>query len=119
MGLPARILVLTYNGVYQRQINGNGFVDGTGNVSALQFARPQGLVADSAAHAFMVDPVLGQMIVFDQNNVLDADSVGVVKRLDGFQSCTDLVVDAKSADVFAVNNQLARVVAFRGEGRIQ
>lgn len=118
-GLPARILILSYNGIYQRQINGDGYVDGTGTLSTMQFARPQGLVADNAAHVFMVDPVLGVMIAFDQNNALDGDNVAVVKRLDGFQSCMDVVLDANSGDIFAVNNWRGRVQAFRGEGRIQ
>ena len=118
-GIPARILVLNYTGVYQRQINGNGYVDGVGTVSSLQFARPQGLVADRAGHVFMLDPVLGTMIVFDENTILDADNVAVIKRLDGFGSCTDLVLDANSGDVFAVNNRMATLVVVRGGGSIQ
>jgi len=116
--LAARILVFTYDGTYQRQINGNGYVDGTGTVSTLQFARPQGLAADGAGHLFMVDPVLGKMLVFDENSVLDADNVGVVKRVDGFASATDVVIDAATGDIFAVINKTATVAAFRGEGRI-
>ena len=117
-GLAARILVFTYDGTYRRQINGNGYVDGSGTQSTLQFARPQGVAADGAGHLFMVDPVLGKMIAFDENNILDADNVGVVKRLDGFASATDLVIDGATGDIFAVNHKTATVLVFRGEGRI-
>ena len=116
--LAARVLVFTYDGTYRRQINGNGYVDGSGTQSTLQFARPQGVAADGAGHLFMVDPVLGKMIAFDENNVLDADNVGVVKRLDGFASATDLVIDGATGDIFAVNHKTATVLVFRGEGRI-
>lgn len=117
--LGARILIFSYDGQYQRQINGDGYVNGTGTVSTLQFARPQGLAADATAHVFMVDPVLGKMFVFDQNNILDSDNVALVKQLGDLQSCTDLVLDTNSGDIFAVNNKLGTVVALRGEGRIQ
>lgn len=116
--VPARLLVFNYAGAFQRLINGNGVVSGTGTVPQLQFTRPHGLVSDGVGHIFMVDHVIGEVIVFDQNVVLDSDNVAVVKRLPGVLSGTDVWVDATTGDIFVVNNNAARVQVFRGEGRL-
>lgn len=123
--VPARILVFGYTGTYLRQINGNGIVSGTGTLKELQFSRPQGLTTDNVGHIFMVDAVLGELIIFDQNNILDADNVAVVKRLGGIadqtvhlKGPTDVVLDLASGDAYVVNSKLSRIDVFREAGRI-
>jgi DNA-binding beta-propeller fold protein YncE len=119
--LPARILIFSYTGTYRRQISGAGYLPSSGNIEETQFTRPQGLVADQAGHIFMVDAVLGELLVFDQNNIVDQDSVAVVKRLGGggqLKGPTDVALDLQSGDVFVVNSRFRRLEAFREAGRL-
>ncbi len=116
--VPARLLVFNYGGTFLRLINGNGAVSGVGTLPELQFTRPSGLVSDGRGHILVVDHVIGEVIVFDENVVLDNDNVAVVKRLPGVLSGTDVLLDAASGDIYVVNNNEARVQVFRGEGRL-
>jgi DNA-binding beta-propeller fold protein YncE len=118
--VAARILFFNYAGVYLRQINGSGYVPSSGNIAETQFTRPQGLVTDDAGHVFMVDAVLGELFIFDQNNVVDQDNVAVDSRLGSGQlkGPTDVALDVGAGDVFVVNGKLGRIEVFREAGRI-
>jgi DNA-binding beta-propeller fold protein YncE len=119
--VAARILIFNYTGVYLRQINGSGYVPSSGDIDETRFTRPQGLVADQAGHIFMVDAVLGELFVFDQNNIVDQDNVAVVKRLGGggqLKGPTDVALDLPSGDVFVVNSKFRRLEVFPEAGRL-
>ncbi len=83
-----------------------------------RFSRPQGLAAEDG-RIFLVDSVLGRILVFDRT------SRQGVKRLGSFGTGPgelflplDVVVDGVTKDVFVTNNRTGRVEVFRGGGMV-
>lgn len=105
-GNPARIHVYTYSATYVRGITG----------SSGGFSRPQGLAYDNG-HLFLVDAVLGQVLVFNSTTGTKLTTLGSFGTDAGqLQLPLDIVVDPPTKDVYVTNNRAARVEVFAGGG---
>lgn len=105
-GNPARIHTYDYSGTYVRGITGS---DGG-------FSRPQGLAYDNG-HLFLVDAVLGQVLVFDSATGAKLKTLGSFGTDTGqLQLPLDVAVDPATKDVYVTNNRAARVEVFAEGG---
>ena len=83
-----------------------------------RFSRPQGLATDGRGRLFVVDAMLGQVLVVDQFTGELITTLGEPGLEPGqLRLPLDVVVDRESKDVFVTNNRLRRVEAFR-EGAV-
>ena len=105
----ARIAIFDYAG------NPAGEISGADRRAG--FSRPQGLAVAGSGHVFVVDGVLGEVLVFDRI------SGERVKTLGGFGNepgqlrlPLDIVIHPVSNDVFVTNNRLRRVEVFTRGG---
>lgn len=105
----ARIAIFDYAGNPAGEISGADRREG--------FSRPQGLAITDSGHVFVVDGVLGEVLVFDRV------SGERVKTLGGFgnepgqlQLPLDVVIHPGSKDVFVTNNRARRVEVFTRGG---
>ncbi|MFQ5791704.1 MAG: NHL repeat-containing protein [Acidobacteriota bacterium] len=113
-GLSARVQIYDYTGEHVGAIVGNDVVP-----QEYRFSRPQGLAVDGRGRIFLVDSLLGQVLVFDR-----ASGTGV-KILGSYGSDPgqlllplDVVLAARSKDVFVTNNRSGRVEVFSKGGMV-
>lgn len=91
---------------------GGGMLGGT-----TIFSAPQGLVTDGLGHLFLVDSLLGQVLILDQVTGALLGTLGQAGT--GSNELflpLDVALDSASGDVFVANNQLSRVDVFRQGG---
>ena len=107
--IEARIFIFDYAG------NHLGMIAGNANSSA-RFSRPQGLAMDSG-NIFMVDGMLGQVLVFDRGTTTLVATLGEFGTGPGqLQLPLDVVIDPPSGDVYVTNNRARRVERFAEGG---
>jgi len=107
-GNPARVHTYTYTGTYVRSITG----------SSGGFSRPQGVTYDDG-HLFVVDAVLGQVLIFDSTTGAKLKALGSFGSGPGeLQLPLDVAVDAVSKDVYVTNNRQGRIEVFAGGGTV-
>ncbi len=107
-GLPGYVHIFSYTGEFRGQIQGN--------LSGFRFSRPQGLAVDSGK-IFIVDSVLGQVLVFDRTTLAGIATIGKFGTNPGeLFAPTDIVVDKGTKDVFVVSANPARVEVYRNGG---
>ncbi|TLM65345.1 MAG: hypothetical protein FDZ69_10350 [Deltaproteobacteria bacterium] len=99
VGIAASINVFTYKGALLRRITGS-------------FSRPQGLALDSR-NLYVVDAMLGQILVFNRTTFASAGALG------GFGTAAgklllpmDLSRDPATGKLFVTNSRMGRVAAF-------
>ncbi len=108
-GREARVQIYDYAGNYVRGISGEA------GTSEFQFSRPQGVAVDGAGRVFVVDSLLGQVLVFDGATGAGLKILGSFGTEPGQLFLPlDVALDAGSGDVFVTNNRLGRVEVFRG-----
>ncbi len=108
--IPAAIKVYDYDGIFRFKIS--GAVQGD-----FLFSRPQGLAVGPAGNVFMVDSMLGKVLVFDRTSGLGLKVLGSFGTEPGqLKLPLDVVVAPATGDVFVTNSRNDRVEAFRGGG---
>lgn len=109
--IPASIKVYDYQGVFRFSMAGNAVQ------SAFLFSRPQGLAVDAAGNFFMVDSMLGKVLVFDRNTLQGIKSFGSFGTGPGeLKLPLDVIIDPTSGDVYVTNTRNGRVEVFSGGG---
>lgn len=113
IGVPARVHILDYHGARLGEISGASGQRGYG------FSRPQGLAVDGIGHVFVVDAMLGQVLVFDRTTGAGLKRLGTSGTGPGqLLLPLDLVLTGASRDVFVTSNLAARVEVFRHGGLV-
>ena len=113
IGVPARVHIFNYHGARLGEISGASGQQGYG------FSRPQGLAVDGSGHVFVVDAMLGQVLVFDRTTGAGLKRLGTSGTGPGqLLLPLDLVIAGASQDVFVTSNLAARVEVFRQGGLV-
>lgn len=108
-GTPPSVRIFGYDGTYRGEIPGETVQPG------FSFSRPQGLAVDGAGHLFLVDSLLGQVLVFDRATGLGLATLGSYGSGDGqLLLPLDVAVDPLTGDVLVTDNRNARLVVFAG-----
>lgn len=103
VGIAASIQIFNYQGQLIRRITGN-------------FARPQGL-AVKPGRIFMVDAILGQILVFDRSSFAQIATVGAYGVNAGeLLLPMDVHLDAKTGRLLVTNNRQGKVSIFNAAG---
>lgn len=112
--VPARIMIFGYGGNYLGQIDSNPLTP------EYFFSKPQGLGVDGLGHIFVVDALLGKVIVFSRESGTGIKTVGSPGDQPGqLKLPLDLLLDRATGDVFVTSNMTGRVEVFRAAGRVQ
>ncbi len=112
-GIPARVEILDYRGAHLGQISGASGQRG------YEFSRPQGLAVDEIGHVFVVDAMLGQVLVFDRTTGAGLKRLGTFGAGPGqLMLPLDLVIAGASKDVYVTSNRTAKVEVFRQGGLV-
>lgn len=99
IGVPASINIFDYRGKLLEQITGS-------------FSRPQGVTVD-ARNIYVVDAMLGQILVFDRNTYAAQPSLGSYGVNAGqLLLPMDLTRDSATGKLFVTNNRMGRVAPF-------
>ena len=80
-----------------------------------RFSSPQGLAVDGLGHIFLVDCLIGRVLVLDRNTGATVKSLGTYGRSGAPGEMAlplDVVIDSRSKDVFVTNNHLGRIEVF-------
>ena len=102
-----------YAGIWRYDLEGNYVETITGDSS-----RPQGLAVDENGIIFLVDSLLGEVLVYQKS----PDSTGYEELYregggDNFMRLPlDIVIDPLTRNLYVTNNQLGRVEVFLGGG---
>lgn len=106
-GTPPSVRIFGYDGSYRGEISGETEQPG------FSFSRPQGLAADRTGHLFLVDSLLGQVLVFDRATGLGLATLGSYGSGDGqLLLPLDVAVDPLTGDVLVTDNRNGRLVVF-------
>lgn len=106
-GILPSVRIFGYDGTYRGEISGETEQPG------FSFSRPQGLAADGTGHLFLVDSLLGQVLVFDRATGLGLATLGSYGSGDGqLLLPLDVAVDPFTGDVLVTDNRNARLVVF-------
>ncbi len=112
-GIPARAQIYDYTGDYL------GAISGEAGAGEFRFSRPQGLAVDGIGHIFLVDSLLGQVLVFDRATGAGLKTLGSFGMAPGqLLLPLDITLDRRAMDLFVTNNRTGRVEVFRGGGTI-
>jgi len=111
--VPARIVIFGYGGNYLGQ------VDSSPANPEFFFSKPQGLAVDWFGHIFVVDALLGKVIVFARESGTGIKTFGSPGGQPGqLKLPLDLCLDPSTGDVFVTSNMTGRVEVFRAAGRV-
>ncbi|TYO96307.1 hypothetical protein EDC39_11412 [Geothermobacter ehrlichii] len=116
-GVPdvPQVRIYAEDGTFLRSLpgtTGGGMLGGTSIFSA-----PQGLTVDGKGHLFLVDSLLGQVLVLDQLTGALLGTVGQAGTGGGELFLPlDVAIDADSGDLLVANSKLARVDVYRQGG---
>ena len=111
LDIDAKIFIFGYAGNYLGEIAGDAN-------TTVRFSRPQGLAVDSG-NIFMVDGMLGQILVFDRESTVMVKTLGEFGTEPGqLQLPLDVVIDLPSGDVYVTNNRAQRVELFAEGGLV-
>lgn len=104
------ILIYSYDGTYLTAIRGD-------QAGGYDFSRPQGLTVNAQGHIYLVDSFRGQVLVFDRETRKGIATFGAPGKKSGeLLLPLDIVIDARSNDVYVTNNRNQRIEVFPGEG---
>ena len=110
-GIAARVQIYDYDGNHLGQISGESGQTG------FEFSRPQGLVVSARGEILLVDSLMGQVLVFDREELRGVRTLGTYGSDPGqLLLPLDVAMDPDSMDVFVSNNRLGRVEVFEGGG---
>lgn len=113
VGGPASVRIYDYDGNLLAQISGNSGQEG------FEFSRPQGLAVNGAGQIFLVDSLLGQVLVFDRQTLEGTGTLGSYGTGVGqLLLPQDIVIHPTSMTVLVTNNRMGRVEVFE-QGGIQ
>ena len=105
----AWIRIYDYNGNYVSGIYGKGSVD-------YGFSRPQGLAVDDG-YIYVVDSMLGQVLIFDRVTLQGLAKVGERGSEPGqLLLPLDVALHPKSGDLYVTNNRHGRVKVYENGG---
>lgn len=110
-GSKAWVRIYDYEGRHLDSINGSGQPKG------FRFSRPQGLVVNEQGLIYLVDSLLGQVLVFDRDTLQGVERIGELGTAPGQLFLPlDAVIDPRTGDLYVTNNRNARVEVFPGQG---
>lgn len=112
-GISPRVMVYDYAGAFRRSIPGtvsNGMLGST-----YLFSRPQGMALDDRGHLYLVDSLLGQVLVLDSRSGALVKTIGSFGTAPGeLQLPLDVVIDRDGIDLLVTNNRPGRIERFYG-----
>jgi len=110
---PARILIYSFDGELQFQIDGDGSTEPT-----TRFVRVQGTTVSPDGRLFAADPLAGKILILDRTSGATLGEIGAPgDQVGELMLPLDVWIDDESGDVFVSNNRGARrLEVFRGAG---
>jgi DNA-binding beta-propeller fold protein YncE len=106
-GVSASVQIYDYDGNYLAGISGDS------GQSGFEFSRPQGLAVDGSGHVFLVDSLLGQVLIFDRESLQGLGTVGSYGSEAGqLLLPLDVVIDPATQDLLVTNNRHGRIEVF-------
>ncbi|HDH50536.1 MAG TPA: 6-bladed beta-propeller [Nitrospirae bacterium] len=110
--IPARLKIYNYAGNYLGGFSAEDVASG------YEFASPQG-IAVSDNYIFMVESVLGKILVFNRGTFAGVKTIGSFGSNPGQLFLPlDIIIDPATEDVFVTNNRPRRIEAYPGGGVI-
>jgi len=117
MDPTAAINIYDYDGFFRATINGSAGCSWFACVGSFNFSRPQGLTVDSTGLIYLVDSVLGQVLVFDRETQKGVNTIGQIGSGPGqLMLPLDVIIDKKTGDLHVTNNRNRRLEVYSGEG---
>jgi len=113
----AAVNIYDYNGIHKASINGSAGCGWFACVGNYNFSRPQGLAVNSQGLIYVVDSVLGQVLVFDRetgNGVAVIGEVGAGPEQ--LLLPLDLAIGEETNDLYVTSNRSRRIEVFPGKG---
>lgn len=112
-GIAPRVMVYDYTGAFRRLIPGT--VNSGMLGSTALFSRPQGMALDGRGHLYLVDSLLGQVLVLDLQSGALVKTIGSFGTAPGeLQLPLDVIIDGDGADLLVTNNRSGRIERFYG-----
>ena len=116
MDPEASVNIYDYNGIELARINGSAGCGWFSCAGEYNFSRPQGLAVNSQGLIYVVDSVLGQVLVFDRDTTNGVAVIGGVGEGPGqLLLPLDLVID-DNTNVYVTSNRNRRIELFSGKG---
>lgn len=113
----ATVNVYDYDGFYKASVNGSAGCGWFACVGDFNFSRPQGLAVDSMGLIYLVDSVLGQVLVFDRETQKGVNTIGQIGKGPGqLMLPLDLIMHSKTGDLHVTNNRNRRLEVFDNQG---
>lgn len=113
----ATVKIYDYDGIQKASINGSAGCNWFACVGNYNFSRPQGLAVNSQGMIYMVDSVLGQVLVFDRDT---GDGIAVIGEVGSGPGQLllplDLAIDEQTNDLYVTSNRNRRIEVFSGKG---
>ncbi len=117
MDPTAAINIYDYDGLFRASIDGSAGCGWFSCVGSFNFSRPQGLTVDSEGLIYLVDSVLGQVLVFDRDTQKGVNTIGQTGSGPGqLMLPLDVIINEKTGDLQVTNNRNRRLEVFDAEG---
>jgi len=117
MNPVATVIIYDYNGIQKASINGSAGCGWFACVGNYNFSRPQGLAVNSQGLIYVVDSVLGQVLVFDRETGNGVAVIGEVGAGPGqLLLPLDLAIGEETDDLYVTSNRNRRIEVFPGKG---
>jgi DNA-binding beta-propeller fold protein YncE len=114
----ASVTIYDYDGIFKASVDGSAGCGSFGCSGAhINFSRPQGLAVNSQGLIYVVDSVLGQVLVFDRDTTEGVAAIGTKGK--GPQQLwlpLDLAIGDDNNDLYVTNNRNRRLEVFLGKG---
>ncbi len=109
--------IYDFDGFFKASINGSAGCGWFACVGDFNFSRPQGLTVDSKGLIYLVDSLLGQVLVFDRETQKGVNTIGQIGKGPGqLMLPLDLIMDSKTGDLHVTNNRNRRLEVFENQG---
>lgn len=116
----ATVSIYDYEGLFKASIDGSAGCGSFGCSGDFNFSRPQGLAVDSNGLLYIVDSVLGQVLVYDRETLEGIEAIGQIGSGPGqLLLPLDVIVDPSTGDLRVTNNRNHRLEAFDSQGLAQ
>ncbi|MBL1215960.1 MAG: hypothetical protein D8M59_00525 [Planctomycetes bacterium] len=110
--LNPRVLVFSYDGLYQTALSGKGGANG------YRYSKPQGLAVNDLGHVFVTDAWFGEICIMDRATGEEVTTLGSYGKEPGqLWLPLDIVITGENKDLYVTNSRVHRIEVFAEGGQ--